>query len=58
VIQLSEPAVVAQAATKVRIQNGDIVRARLVAADIESGEVRFEITERHGSIDGDAEAGA
>ena len=58
VIQLSEPAVVAQAATKVRIQNGDIVRARLVAADIEAGEVRFEITERHGSIDGDAEAGA
>lgn len=51
VIQLTHPAVVAQAATAIRVQNGDRVTARLVRADVPTGLVRFEIIERVGSID-------
>lgn len=49
-IQVAEPAVVAQASTKVRVANGDLVTARLVEADVEAGLVRFEITERRGAL--------
>lgn len=44
VVQLTEPAVVAQAGTQVRVAIGDLVTVRLVEADIDSGVVRFEIT--------------
>ena len=49
-IQLTDPAVIAAASTKVRIDNGDIVTARLVKAEVEAGEVRFEVLERRGAL--------
>ena len=39
----------AQTSTRVRIDLGDQVRARLVEASIDTGEVRFEVVERVGS---------
>jgi exoribonuclease R len=48
-LQLTDAAVVAQTSTRVRIDLGDQVRARLVEASIDTGEVRFEVVERVGS---------
>ena len=48
-LQLTNAAVVAQTSTRVRIDLGDQVRARLVEASIDTGEVRFEVVERVGS---------
>ncbi|MFN8098028.1 MAG: RNB domain-containing ribonuclease [Dermatophilaceae bacterium] len=45
VVQLLDPAVVTQAGTQVRVDLGDVVTARLVEADIDTGVVRLQVAE-------------
>lgn len=48
-LQLTDPAVVANAGAGVAVQIGDIVDARLVEAEVATGVVRFQIVERRGA---------
>ncbi len=43
VLQLLDPAVVAQAGTQVKVDLGDVVTARLTEADVETGVVRLQV---------------